>query len=451
MINIDNYKNKWFDFIDYEPHSGQKLLHFQPKGNYHPTNNPDGVRFIVACCGRRFGKSHSAAREAEVYLTQPGKTIWVVGPNYSTSEKIFRLVYEDLCIKRGYKPSKYSAKDQVLKFDWDKGSSIIEGKSAEHPASLIGEGCDLVIVDEASKVPNFEKLWQMYLRPTLSDKKGSAIFVSTPDGYGYFHTLYQMGLKKDNWFSFNSPSWDNHFAFPEGRNDPDLIEAKSTLAKEVFHQEYGAAFTALSGRVYGDFDRDLNVGEHPYDPNLPVYLSVDWGFRMPAVLFWQVKTIANIEHAYIINEIIHETNLKTADLVDKIRAKKYPIVQVFGDPAGYQVQSSIGVGEAHLFYQLFGHQIYALRDKASRSINSGISHVRSFICAEDGTRKLHIDKKCTGIIEDLESYRYPEAKENFALKPLPLKDGYSDHGNDSLRYFLVNKFPIRNYKLRTSK
>ena len=195
----------------------------------------------------------------------------------------------------------------------------------------------------------------------------------------------------------------------------------------------------------------MNVGENFYNPNLPVYLSVDWGFRMPAALFWTVKNIDGIDHAYIIDEIIHETNLKTSELVDKIRAKKYRIVQVFGDPAGYQVQSSIGVGEAHLFYQLFGKQIFALRDKASRSINSGISHVRSFICAKDGTRRLHIVKKCTGIIEDLESYRYPEAKENFALKPLPLKDGYSDHGNDSLRYFLVNKFPIRNYKLRTSK
>ena len=135
MNFIDNYKKEWFDFIDYQPHSGQNLLHFPPKGNYHPKDNPDGVRFTVACCGRRFGKSHSAAREAEVYLTQPGKTIWIVAPNYATSEKIFRLVYEDLCIKIGYKPSKYSAKDQVLKFDWDKGSSIIEGKSAEHPAS----------------------------------------------------------------------------------------------------------------------------------------------------------------------------------------------------------------------------------------------------------------------------------------------------------------------------
>ena len=52
--NIQQFKNEWFDFVDYKPHKGQRLLHEAP---------PD-KRFIVACCGRRFCKSYSAAREA---------------------------------------------------------------------------------------------------------------------------------------------------------------------------------------------------------------------------------------------------------------------------------------------------------------------------------------------------------------------------------------------------
>ena len=184
MLNLPHdYKENWVDFIDYTPHKGQELLH----------NAPDSARFIVGCCGRRWGKSHSAAREAEVYLTQPGKVIWVVSPNYNTSEKIFRIVYEDMVIKKGYKPTQYSAKEQILKFEWDGGASMLCGKSAEIPSTLIGEGCDLVIIDEAAKIKNLKKIWEMYLRPTLSDKKGKAIFISTPDGYSYFHELYLRG------------------------------------------------------------------------------------------------------------------------------------------------------------------------------------------------------------------------------------------------------------------
>ena len=61
---------------------------------------------------------------------------------------------------------------------------------------------------------------------------------------------------------------------------------------------------------------------------------------------------------------------------------------------------------------------------------------------------MHISHKCKGIIEDLESYRYPESKEGHDLKESPLKDGYHDHGCDSLRYGIINKFPIRQHKLK---
>tara|TARA_R100001594_G_scaffold72177_1_gene106779 strand:- start:3760 stop:5121 length:1362 start_codon:yes stop_codon:yes gene_type:complete len=449
---LENYKQKWFDFVEYNPHPGQLLLHNPPKGEYHYKHNPAGSRFIVACCGRRFGKSYSAAREAEVVVTQPNKVVWIVAPSYNTSEKIFRIVYDELVVKKGYKPSHYSHKEQILKFDWSGGQSIVCGKSAEHPSGLIGEGCDLVILDEASKIPNLKRIWEMYVRPTLSDKKGRAIFISTPDGYGTFYELYLRGKTEPGWYSFNSPSWHNIFAFPDGEDDPDLQEARQTLSKEVYEQEYKAEFTSLSGRIYGDFTRHDNTGEYNYNYNLPTYLSLDFGYRMPAALFFQVaKGPDGLEHIYLVDEIIHKQNMRTLDLVNAIKAKNYRIVRVFGDPAGYQVQSSVGTGEAEIFYQMTGYRVYSVRDKASRNINSGISHVRNFILSTDGTRRLHISDRCQGIIEDIESYRYPESKDGKELKEAPLKDGISDHGCDALRYFFTNKFPIKNSNIRTHK
>ena len=452
MDNIETYKQRWFDFVEYNPHPGQMLLHNPPKGEYHFKHNPKGARFIVACCGRRFGKSYSAAREAEVVVTQPNKVVWIVAPSYNTSEKIFRIVYDELVVKKGYKPSHYSHKEQILKFDWAGGQSIVCGKSAEHPSGLIGEGCDLVILDEASKIPNLKRIWEMYVRPTLSDKKGRAIFISTPDGYGTFYELYLRGKTEPGWYSFNSPSWHNIFAFPDGEEDPDLQEARQTLSKEVYEQEYKAEFTSLSGRIYGDFTRHDNVGEFNYIHGLPVFLSIDFGYRMPCALFFQVvKQVDGLEHIYLIDEITHKTNMRTLDLVNAIKAKNYRLGRVFGDPAGYQVQASVGMGEAEIFYQMTGHRVYSVRDNASRNVNSGISHVRNFILAANGTRRFHVSEKCQGIIEDIESYRYPETKDGKELKEAPLKDGISDHGCDALRYFFINRFPIKNSKIRTHK
>ena len=173
---------------------------------------------------------------------------------------------------------------------------------------------------------------------------------------------------------------------------------------------------------------------------------------MPAALFFQIKRDDDgIEHIFILDEIIHKRNLKTSNFINLILEKKLKLNRVFGDPAGYQVQASVGIGEAEIFYQITGLRVFSVRDKASKSINSGISHIRNFILTQDGIVRLHIDERCNGIIEDLEGYRYPEEKEGKDLKESPLKDGYNEHGCDALRYGILNKFPIKNHKLRMDK
>ncbi len=442
----NNFKQKWFDFIGYKPHEGQLQMHNPPNGEYDYKENPDGVRFTVACCGRRWGKSKSASLEAQIVLCQPNKRVWIVAPNYETSDKIFREIWADMVIKQKMPTKRASQNDQYIEFEW---GSFVSGKSAEHPNSLIGEGLDLVIIDEAAKINR--KVWEAYIRPTLSDKKGRAIFISTPDGFGYFFELYLRGKKEPLWYSFNSPSWENDYAFPEGLGDPDIMEAKSTSDPVVFNQEYGAEFTSLAGRVFDSFDDKQDVGVFPFQPHLPTFCSIDWGFRMPAVLWFQIGQIKGVEHIFIIDEIIHQKNIKSNDLIDMIMSKKYNVRRYYGDPAGYQVQSSIGMGDAELFYQRTGNRMFYLRDKLSRSIVDGIGHLRSFIMSADGTRRLHVDKGCVGIIEDLFSYRYPERKDNTPMKELPLKDGKHDHGIDALRYAIVNRFPIRQHEIRKYK
>ena len=79
---LKTFKQKWFKFTDYNPHLGQMRLHYPPKE----------ARFIVAVCGRRWGKSVSASKEIELVLTQPKKRAWVVAPTYSSAEKVFREV-----------------------------------------------------------------------------------------------------------------------------------------------------------------------------------------------------------------------------------------------------------------------------------------------------------------------------------------------------------------------
>ena len=421
--------------MGYTPHYGQTKLHYPKK---------DTARFFVMVCGRRFGKTTASAMEATYYASQPDKKIWLVGLSYDKADLMFREVWKTMVIGHANDIVRASEKERIIKFKW---GTTVEAKSADNPDSLVGEGLDILVVDEAAKVKR--RIWDMYLSPTLSDRKGKAIFITTPEGFNFVYDLFLLGKEDDLWESHQAPSWDNHFAFPDGKKDQFILERKRNMAKEVFEQEYGAKFTSFSGRVY-PFDRELDVGHFPYNPDLPTFCSIDFGYRMPAVGWFQVYRVGGLWHINMIDEILHKTNIKTDELALKIKAKRYNVLKYFGDPAGMQAQGQSGMGDIEIFRRK-GITINTKRDKVSRSISSGVSHVRGFIENAENQRFLHINEKCTGMMVDLENYRYPEAKEGQDLKPDPLKDGYHDHGCDMLRYFFTNRFPIKNrqFKVRT--
>jgi len=431
MDNQTQYKQQWFDFMEYEPHSGQKKLHFPDK---------DTARFFVMVCGRRFGKTTASAMEATYYASQPNKKIWLVGLSYDKADLMFREVWQKMVIGRANDIERCSEKDRFIKFKW---GTTVEAKSADNPDSLVGEGLDLLIMDEVAKMKR--KIWDMYLSPTLSDRKGKAVFITTPEGFNWIYDLFLLGKADDLWESHQAPTWDNHVVFPDGKKDQFLVERKRNMSKELYEQEYGAMFTSFEGRVY-PFDRGLDMGEFPYNPNYPTFCSIDFGFRMPAALWFQTYVVGGITHISVIDEIVHKANIKTDEFVEMIKANPYYVREYYGDPAGMQAQGQSGLGDIEIFRRN-GIQVRSIRDKVSKSIASGVSHVRGFIENAQGQRFVHLDKKCMGLAEDLENYRYPESGEGKDLKPDPVKDGRHDHSMDAFRYFFLNRFPIRQREL----
>ena len=432
MQVLNDYKQKWFDYLGYKPHDGQKKLHFPTK---------DTARFFVMVCGRRFGKTTASAMEATFYASLPNKRIWLVGLSYDKADLMFREIWQLMVVGNSQDIIKASEKERYIKFKW---GTTVEAKSADNPDSLVGEGLDLLIIDEAAKVK--PKIWDMYLSPTLSDRKGKGIFISTPEGFNWLYDLFLLGKSDELWESHQAPSWDNNFAFPNGKNDSFIIERKRNMSQELFEQEYGAQFTSFEGRVY-PFDRNIDMGYYPFNPRLPVFCSVDFGYRMPSVGWYQTYRVNGEWHINMIDEICHETNIKTDELANKILAKPYRVQRYYGDPAGLQASSQSGIGDIEVFRKK-GMQVHTITDKVSRSLTSGVNHVRSFIENAQGNRYLHLNTNCIGMAEDLESYRYPEAVEGKDLKVEPIKDGYHDHGCDQLRYFFINHFPMKNRQIK---
>ena len=228
-------KKRLFAKLGYQPHHAQIEIH-----------KSRAPRRIVAC-GVRFGKTLCAAMEAIAAAMEPRdrSMTWVVGPTYDLAEKVYREIIT-LCsehLRHRIVLLKDHEKRLILR-NMSGGISEIRGKSAENPVSLLGEALDFLVVDEAARL--HPKIFEGHLVQRLLDRKGRAILISTPHGFGWFHNLYLRGQSDDpDYASWNFPSWANPYL------DAEMIEReRERLPERVWKQEYAGNFTEGSGAVF---------------------------------------------------------------------------------------------------------------------------------------------------------------------------------------------------------
>jgi hypothetical protein len=322
------------DVWGYYPHAGQRDLH------------QNRTRFKVVRCGRRWGKTMFGGYEMATRALTPsrfdGKTPtlgWVVGPNYADAEKEFRIIYDALRKIGLDKDAIRFVKNSdagALHIALANGAEII-GKSAQHPDKLVGDGLDWVLMVEAGR--HKRNTWGQYIRPTLSDRRGIAVFSGVPEGNStssLLYHLYERGQSErfQSWASWKRPSWTNDVVFPGGRQDPEILEAESDLTKDEFDRQYGAEFTDKTGTVMKEYDEDIHLGDFDYRPDWPLFMAVDYGFTNPfVVLFIQVGPFGDIR---VLREFRRQ-QLDTKEVCDDLKLEYPGLVRVcrmiYPDPA----------------------------------------------------------------------------------------------------------------------
>ena len=224
-----------FEDLGYKPHAGQQRVHESAK------------RFRVLACGVRWGKSLCAGMEALAAALAPKERSWgwVVAPTYELTDKVMREAVHVAQTKMKHRVIRWAEREKVLKIrNLGGGVSVLQGKSADNPVSLLGEGLDYVVCDEASRFTPL--VWTNYISQRLIDKKGWALMISSPKGKGWFYDAWKRGQGGDaDYESWNCPSWDNPHLSRE------VIEAeRARVPDRVFRQEYGAEFIEGDGQVF---------------------------------------------------------------------------------------------------------------------------------------------------------------------------------------------------------
>lgn len=224
-------------------------------------------RFNVLNCGRRFGKTLFGLNRAMQTLRR-GKPVGWFAPTY----KLMLDVWADA--RRALIDEIASANKTEMRLELYNGATFDMWTLDDVDAGR-GRKYARVIIDEAAMVKNLMGAWQSSIRPTLTDLKGDAWFLSTPKGRNSFWQLYQLGIdaERGDWAAWQMPTVANPYI------DPAEIEAAREMLPELtFEQEYLAVFLESEGAVFRNIQACIHAPDAtPADhAGHTIVAGVDW-------------------------------------------------------------------------------------------------------------------------------------------------------------------------------
>jgi len=212
----------------------------------------DETRFKVVAAGRRCGKSRLSAVTLliEALNCPEGSSVMYVAPTMGQAWSIIWELLHDLG-----RPVIKSSHVNNLEITLLNGRKILV-RGADNPDSLRGVSLTYLVLDECAFIK--QDVWEKILRAALSDRKGRALFISTPSGRNWFYDVFNLGQsgEDEEWKSWHFTTQDNETI------DPKEIEAaKRTLSSFAFKQEYLSSFDTAGADVFKE--QWFKIGKEP--------------------------------------------------------------------------------------------------------------------------------------------------------------------------------------------
>ena len=277
-------------------------------------------RFIIAVCGRRWGKT-TLSLVASVDQALKGLKVWVIFPVYPQALESW-LNLKSLVRQL---PENYAEVREVEKRIVLKNGGSIQIKSANKPESLRGAGgISLIIFDEVAYME--KETWDT-VRPILSDSLGKAIFISTPNGMNWFYELFENAKRRKDWKVFHYPTENS----PRINKD-ELAQAKEELGSLVYAQEFLAEFTEVGHmfkREWFDYfeiidgeDPEYIVGDEIYkESELSIFGTMDTALSIKETADYSViMTVGSTQDGKLLILDIFRDRLEAPELLPKIES-----------------------------------------------------------------------------------------------------------------------------------
>lgn len=243
--------------------------------------------------GRRWGKTIMGGDLSLATASQGGHVAWIV-PTYKNGRSLWRWAEAVVAPlrKAGYVSINKAEREIVF-----SNGGVFGIYSADNEDSIRGEAFNLVILDEAARIP--KTAWTDAIQPTLADVNGDAILISTPKGRNWFWIEYQHGLSDGKEIvSFSAPSSDNPNQHIQ--RAADLVKqrvAEHTYPERTYRQEWLAEFIDDAGEVFRRvMDAATAVEQQSAQDNHDYLIGVDWGKHND----FTVLTVLDTTHKHVV-------------------------------------------------------------------------------------------------------------------------------------------------------
>jgi phage terminase large subunit len=373
--------------------------------------NDPKYRFVCAALARRLGKTYIANVVGQLVSLVPGSNVLIMSPNYNLSGISFEL--QRRLIKHfDLEVSRDNLKDKIIELE--NGSTIRMG-SLSTVDSCVGRSYDLIIFDEAALGSDGEAAFNVALRPTLDKPTAKAIFISTPRGRNnWFSQFYQRGFSPDfpEWVSIQADYSEN-----SRMAESDVSEARKSMSRAEFEQEYLASFTVFEGQIYTLAADD--VCTPPDNLRGEAIAGCDPGYR-DFTAFCVMVYDAAADVFWIVDEYL-QNEATTAEHAARFLelTTKWGVETIFIDSAAAQFASDLAY-------------IYDIATtKAKKDVLPGIAYVQTLIAQG----RLKVAPHCTHCLAVFDQYRW-DNKEGLT-RERPKHDDYS-HMADAIRYALYS-------------
>lgn len=248
-------------------------------------------RYNMICCGRRWGKTTMAVNLlAEVILA--GQPAGWFAPNYKLLTEAWRDITERLA------PVQSRINTQEKRVEYMTGG-VLEFWSLENKRVARSRKYARVIIDEAAFSQTLDTTWRKSIRPTLTDLKGDAWFISTPDGRNAFHRMWLNAQDQHSWYTCQRSSYDNPYLDPS-----ELDELRTQLTEREYLQEILAQFISEEGSVFRNVNAAV-VEDVPHEPiaNVNYVMGVDWGRTNDATVFVVMDAVNR--QVVVVDRMVH--------------------------------------------------------------------------------------------------------------------------------------------------